>query len=43
MIECPMFDTTCPYCDDEGMCKMKEIEGCSPFDECEEFYDYDND
>ena len=42
MVECPMFDTTCPYCDPNGYCRMLEEEGCEPYEECEAFYEYES-
>ena len=37
-IVCAVFDETCPYCDEEGCCRMEEKEGCVPFEECDAFY-----
>lgn len=37
-IVCAVFDETCPYCDEEGYCRMEEDEGLLPFDECDAFY-----
>lgn len=37
-IVCAVFDQTCPYCDEEGYCRMEEDEGFLPFDECDTFY-----
>lgn len=37
-IVCAAFDETCPYCDEEGYCRMEEDEGLLPFDECDAFY-----
>lgn len=41
MVECPIFDCTCPYCDPNGYCRMLEEEGCEPYEECDAFYDYE--
>ena len=37
-IVCAVFDETCPYCDEDGYCRMEEDEGFLPFDECDAFY-----
>ena len=42
-IVCAVFDETCPYCDEEGYCRMEEEEGCTPFEECDAFYTFDED
>ena len=42
-IVCAVFDETCPYCDEEGYCRMEEEEGCLPFEECDAFYVFDED
>lgn len=36
-IICPTFELDCPYCKD-GLCKMEEMEGVKPFNECDSFY-----
>ena len=37
---CPTDDWTCPYYHrDTGRCIMEVEEGVSPYDECEAFYD----
>lgn len=36
--ECPVYDPSCPYCSQTGICKMYEEEGCLPYDECDAFY-----
>lgn len=46
LYKCPLWDYHCPYfCQqdkegegDFGLCMMQEIEGCSPVNECEAFY-----
>ena len=38
-ILCPVFDETCPYCDEEGYCRMEEDEGFLPYEECDVFYE----
>lgn len=37
-IVCAAFDENCPYCDEEGYCRMEEDKGLLPFDECDAFY-----
>lgn len=38
---CPCEDVTCPYfkreSEDWGICRMTELECCSPVDECDAF------
>ena len=49
LYKCPLWDYHCPYfCQqdregegDFGSCLMQEMEGCSPVNECEAFYDVD--
>ena len=49
LYKCPLWDYHCPYfCQrdkegegDFGLCLMQEMEGCSPVNECETFYDID--
>ena len=36
---CPTLEWDCPYIDYCGWCKMYEKEGVTPYDECDAFYD----
>lgn len=40
-IVCPEFAYDCIYYDAKGMCQMEKIEGCLPYDECDAFYNED--
>ena len=41
-IECPTYDYECPYCKN-GNCIMEEMEGADPREECDAFFDIDED